>query len=233
MNTPLIASVIVVSGLCGAVSGELVVHENNGQIGPMRHFDPNFGQTMINGQSLNITRDAFSQPALGETPEGSVFFMHILDLSGHFIWMGTGRLTNTVRTLEGTPIIDPGTQQPVDYFGPRDFAAGAVVDENANFVDGWRTIHGFNRYTGTPGVFTVNEQFTVGIEFTIDDGTHYGFALFERAYEVRNGMVRVDITPVRWGYETVAGVGAGVVPSPATGALLLMGGVAGSLRRRR
>lgn len=232
MKSSLIVATIAVSGLCTLVQGELVVHENHGELGPLLLYDPNFGQ-VIDGQSLDITRDATAQPSIGETPGGSIFFMHILDRSGDFIWMGTGRLTNTVRSQQGTPIIDPDTQQPVDYFGPRDFQQGDVIDESANFVKGWRAIHGFNRYTGTPGVFTINESFTVGIEFDQDGATHYGFASFERAYEIRNGFVRVEITPTRWGYETIAGVGASVVPAPASCGVLMLGAFAGSIRRRR
>lgn len=232
MKNRLLLPIIAFLGLCGSAHAELIVHENRGELGPMMLYDPNFGD-LINGQSLNITSDALSQPAIGETPEGSVFFMHILDRAGDFIWMGTGRLTNTVRSTQGTPIIDPDTQQDVDYYGPRDFEPGAVVDETANFVEGWRAIHGFNRFTGTPGVFTVSEQFTVGIEFQLADGTHYGFAEFARVFEVRNDFVNVEITPVRWGYESIAGVGAGVVPAPTTIGLLLFGGLAASTTRRR
>lgn len=232
MNHARLAQLAVAMMLLGVARAELVVYENQGQLGPMMQFDPNFGE-VINGQSLNITRDAHSQPAIGETPGGSVFFMHILDRSGDFIWMGTGRLTNTVRSNEGTPIFDPDTQQPVDFFGPRDFGIGEIVDDSANFVDGWRTIHGLNRLTGIPGVFTVDAMFTVGIEFELYDGMHYGFARFERSYEVRDDSVQVRISPVRWGYETIAGVGARVVPTPSGLGLLMLGGFAGSFRRRR
>jgi hypothetical protein len=225
-------TLIALCGLAVSAHADMVVHENHGELGALMLYDPNFGH-MINGQSLNITRAADDQPAVGQLPGGSVFFMHILDFAGDFIWMGTGTLTQTARSTVGTPIFDPWANQQVDYYGPQDFGAGDTVDGDANFVEGWRAIHGYNDLTGTPGEFTVDEMFTVGIQFEIENSVHFGFAQFEREYEVRNGVVRVDIIPVRWGYESVAGVGARVVPAPAGAGLLMLAGLAGLVRRRR
>ncbi len=223
---------IAVCGVCSVVSADLIVHENDGSMGPLLQYDPNLGD-LINGQSLDITRGVADQPDIGELPSASIFFMHINDFSGDFIWMGTGRLTLTARSTDGVSIIDSKTQQPVDYFGPQGFVDGDVIDPSANFVEGWRTIHGINQFTDAPGVFFVDETFTVGISFDIDNETRYGFAQFMRSFEVRNGEVRVDITPTVWGYETTPGVSAAVVPAPAGVGVLALGGMLGSLRRRR
>ncbi len=232
LKRTLICTTIAVSGLCGEAMADMVVFENRGELGPLMLFDPNFGD-VIYGQSLNITRGAMDQPAISETPEGSIFFMHILDRVGDFIWMGTGRLTDTARSLDPTAIFDPDVLQDVDYFGPESFGAGDIVNNDANFIEGWRPIHAINRFIDTPGIFTVDEVFTVGIRFDMQGQTHFGFAQLERTYEVRNDTVRVDITPVRWGYESIAGVGARVVPAPGAAGLLLIGGFASAIKRRR
>lgn len=232
MLNPRSVCLIAVFGICSFSHADLVVYENDGSLGPLMQYDPNFGD-LINGQSLDITRGASDQPAIGELPAASIFFMHISDFSGDFIWMGTGRLTLTARSTDGVSIIDTKTQQPVDYFGPQSFANGDVIDPSANFVEGWRTIHGFNQFTAEPGVFAVDETFTVGISFDIDNETRYGFAQFIRSFEVRSGQVLVDITPTVWGYETTPGVGANVVPAPAGVGVLAIGGMLGSFRRRR
>lgn len=223
-------SLFALALLSTGLHADMVVYENDGSLGALKLFDPNFGH-LIEGQSLDITRGVDAQPIIGETPRGSVFFMHILDLSGDFIWMGTGSLTNTARSIEGVPIDDPLMGGQVDYFGPQHFGVGDTVDASANFVEGWRTIHGVNDLTGTPGVFVVGELFGVGIEFQLDGGTHYGFAQFERRFEVRGGFVDVDIVPLRWGFNDTAGEAATVVPTPA--GLLVLGGMGAAINRRR
>lgn len=80
-------------------------------------------------------------------------------------------------------------------------------------------------------MFVVEKLFGVGIEFQLAGATHYGFAQFERRFEVRNGFVEVDIIPVRWGFNDTAGEAATVVPAPQ--GLLVLGGLAGVLTRRR
>lgn len=216
-----------------ATTAELIVHQNtNPDFGVMKLFDPNGGNT-IYGQSLDITRSAFDQPVIGQTPAASLFFMHTTGLIGDFTWMGMGNVTTTARSTIGTPIPDPWANHEVDYFGPQAFSNGDTVDAQSNFVDGWRTIHGFNHLTGPAGIFTVAETFTVGVRFDVDGQDHYGFATFARDYDVRNGELRVEITPLRWGYETVAGLGAGVVPAPGAPVLLGIGLAGAALRRQR
>jgi len=216
----------------GALHAELIVYENtNPDFGRMAMFDPNGGDTIF-GQALDITRGAFNQPAIGQTPAGSLLFMHTRGYIGDFTWMGMGTLTTTARSSQGVPIPDPWADQPTNYFGPQDFSVGDSIDESANFVDGWRAIHGVNDLTGASGIFTVAEVFSVGVRFELQNETHYGFARFARDYEVRDGELRIDLVPLVWGYETTPGLAASVTPAPATAAIV--GAVfAGCLRRRR
>lgn len=235
MRTPdsLLSAAVTLTMVAGMAGAELVVYENtNPGLGPLALYDPNNGSPIF-GQSLDITRGAFAQPKAGETPRGSIFFMHTSGFAGEFIWMGTGMLTLTARSTQGTPILDPYANYPVDYFGPQAFAQGDTVDASANFIEGWRAIHGYNNLTGLPGVFTTADTFTVGVGFELSDGTHFGFAQFKRDYEIRNGRVSIQLTPQRWGYETVAGVGAGVVPAPGASSLLTLLGLGAAIRRRR
>lgn len=230
MRLDRLLSVFLVTGLCTSGNADMVVFENEGVLGTLALYDPNFG-SQITGQSLDITRGVNDQPEIGDRPSGSVYFMHILTPSGDFVWLGTGMVTNTARASEGMPILDPWAGFPVDYFGPQDFAFGDSVGAGANFVDGWRAIHGFNDLTGTPGVFLTEMFFSVGIEFQMNGETHFGFAQFDRGFQVHNGFVLVDLTPVRWGYNDIAGEAATVIPAPA--GVLAFGVLGGIVTRRR
>ena len=212
-------------------TGDMIVYQNTGELGALAYYDPNFGN-VIYGQSLDITQGTNQQPKAGETPAGSIFFMHLIDLNGEFIWMGTGSVTNTAESTEFILIPTPLGPEGVEYYGPEVFGAGDSIGAGTNFVDGWRPIHGYNDLTGLPGTFTVEENFTIAIEFEQDDGLHYGFAEFNRSYSVLNGEVQVDLVPVRWGYNDIAGQAAIVVPAPA-GVMLLSGLGALATRRRR
>lgn len=221
----------VVAMSIGTANADMVYFENNGAIEYMGFFDPNLGNTII-GHSLDITAGVYEQPAFGATPVASIFFMNLSDFDGQFIWMGTGAVTRTVQS--GSATLIPTTELPdgATYFGPEQFSEGSVVDSDANFVEGWRLIHGINNLTGAPGVFSVEELFTVGIEFERSGQLHYGFAEFEVSYEALGADVDVTILPVRWGYNDTAGESAFVVPAPAS-SLALIGLGIGVTRRRR
>jgi hypothetical protein len=231
MNTRTPLTALTLAASIGISHAGMVVFENTGSLGALDFYDPNFGNVIF-GQSLDITRAAGVQPKIGETPAGSVFFMHIRDLNGDFIWIGTGSVTNTVESTDPTRIPIPLAPEGIDYFGPRSFGDGESIDRGANFVEGWRPVHGYNDLTGLPGVFTVEDTFTIGIEFEQDDGIHYGFATFDLSYSVLGGVVDVDIVPTFWGYNDVAGEAAVVIPAPA-GVLPLLGLSFGVTRRRR
>lgn len=210
---------------------DMIVYQNTGELGALVYYDPNFGN-VIYGQSLDITLGTNQQPKAGDTPTGSIFFMHLIDLNGEFIWMGTGSVTNTAESTDFTLIPTPLGPEGVPYYGPQVFNTGDSIDESTNFVDGWRPIHGYNDLTGTPGIFTVDDTFTIAIEFEQNDGLHYGFAEFKRVFTVLDGVVDIDIIPQRWGYNDVAGEAAIVIPAPA-GVLVVSALGAGIIRRRR
>ena len=231
MKTHPILAAGTISILAGAVHADMVYFENNNAIEDMRFYDPNFGNTII-GHSLDITRGAYEQPELGETPVGSIFFMHLNDLGGEFIWLGTGSVTRTVESTESVLIPTPEVPYGATFFGPQDFGDRDAIGADANFIDGWRLIHGINTLTGSPGVFTVDEFFTIGVEFERDGALHYGFAEFEVGYQIMGTSVNLTILPVRWGYNDIAGEAAVVIPAPA-GSLALIGLGTLVTRRRR
>lgn len=228
LTTPL---AFVLAFSFGVAQADMVYYENNGAIEYMGFFDPNFGNTII-GHSLDITAGVYEQPTLGDTPVASIFFMDLRDFDGRFIWMGTGSVTRTAQSSNATLIPTQELPDGASYFGPEEYASGSQIDTGANFVDGWRLIHGINNFTGSPGVFTVEELFTVGIEFEQNGELHYGFAEFEISYEVLSFDVDVTILPVRWGYNDTAGEAAFVVPAPAS-SLALIGLGFGLTRRKR
>jgi hypothetical protein len=212
---------------------ETVTFENdNPSLLTLMMFDANPDNPLL-GQSLNITRSAFDQPELGELPIGSVLFMETSGFAGDFIFMGVGRLTLSSRANEGTFVPDPFGGFNVPYFGPTDFGIGDEVSSSSNIVDGWRMMHARNHLTDEQGIYSVDRSFTVGISFELDDGVHYGFAQFERSSELRNNELEINWHPIRWGYETVAGVGVNVTPTPSVFSVLCIGSITATKRRRR
>ena len=123
---------------------DMIVYQNTGELGALVYYDPNFGN-VIYGQSLDITLGTNQQPKAGETPAGSIFFMHLIDLNGEFIWMGTGSVTNTARSTDFILIPTQLGPEGVPFYGPQVYHTGDSIDETANFVDGWRPIHGYVR----------------------------------------------------------------------------------------
>lgn len=230
MNTHTILSALLALSAGSALAG-MVYFENRDAIEDMPFFDPNFGNTIL-GQSLDITRGAYDQAALGETPAGSLFFMHINDISGEYIWLGTGSVTRTAESDESVLIPTPGVPGGAAFYGPADYAPGAAVGPGDRFVDGWRAIHGLTELTGAGGVLVVDEVFRVGVEFERGGGLHYGFAEFEVSSRVMGTELELSVLPVRWGYNDRPGEAAVVIPS-APGVALLMGGGLVLSRRRR
>lgn len=215
-------------------AAELIVFDNtNPNFSTMGQFVPN-GATPILGDVLDITKSAFNQPTRGQyQTAGSLFFMHTTGLIGDFIWLGTGTVTNTARSANPTYITDPFAGLELPYFGPVDYSDGTPIDASSNFIDGWRPIHGVNELTDPQGIFTVDKVFTVGVEFQLTDGIHYGFARFERELRLENNELKIDLHPLQWGYETVAGVGVSVIPAPGALSITMLGLFGCTIRNRR
>lgn len=71
----------------------------------------------------------------------------------------------------------------------------------------------------------------MGVQFYIDDLVHYGWVRISNPFPVTGGII------MDFAYETEPGVGiqagAGMIPEPATSALLALGGLLLALRRKR
>ncbi|MBO6512944.1 MAG: hypothetical protein JJ974_03120 [Phycisphaerales bacterium] len=213
-------------------AGELVVFENtNPDLETLTYYQGGNGLEVL-GQSLDVTRSAHDQPALGELPVGSfmiAWFQGNDRRFGDWIWMGTGRSTLVAQADEFVDVIDPKTNFPVGYRAPGDFDDGSEIGEDSNWAFGWVAMHTSIPTAPTDeGVYFTDETFTIGLQFLMDDGFHYGFAELSRTAFDPNDPLSIEFRAVRWGYETTAGVG---VPSVGSAAALLMG--LGGVRRRR
>jgi hypothetical protein len=117
-------------------------------------------------------------------------------------------------------------QVPLDNSGltnvypPRAFVNGDVVGPGANWLNtatlGWYRL-------GTSDHWIVGTSFTMGLQVTLADGIHYGFADMV--------LTSTQYQPVDWGYESNPGV-ALTVPAPAGGVVLFAAGLLGARRRR-
>lgn len=212
--------------------GEVIRFQNtNPALDALKLFDASPFEPLL-GQSLDITRNAFDQPAVGDLPGGSFFLMQFNGPGGDFVWMGTGRLTMIAQAMVATLIPDPFAGELIPYFGPQNFQESDLISSQSNFTKGFRAMHGVNELTSETGIFTLQEEFTIGLQFELDDGFHYGYAQLERTVEFHNGDLDIQWHPTQWGYETAAGVGITVIPAPSVLAFGLFG-MLGCLTRCR
>jgi len=224
---------IVALSICPIASGELIVYQNtNPGLDTLKMFNTDPSSPSL-GQALDLTHSAFDQPVLGDLPGGSVFFLETSGLGGDFIWMGMGRLTMTAQSTKETLIPDPFAGQLVPYYGPTQLEPGDQINDSTNFVDGFRAIHGVNKLTDEQGIFTVDESFTIGVRFELDDGDHFGFAQFKRTIGLTDDGLEIKWHPIEWGYESIAGVGINIVPTPGMVSMGLMIGLTLGPRARR
>mgnify|MGYP003663365283 CR=1 FL=1 len=216
--------------LCSSAHADMVRYENTNENLQTLKMYSDLGRM---GQTLNITASPFDQPIPGDLPEGSILIMETHHSGGDFIWMGMGRVTTAAKSTNATLVPDPWAGEYISYYGPQGYANGDLVDESANFNDGWRMLHGANELTDDQGVFSVAEVFTVAMAFELSDGMHYGYAQIERTIEMHGGEREIEWHPLRWGYETQAGVAVSIVPAPGALACMLMGVSGFATRRRR
>lgn len=225
-------SMIAAFACAESADAQLVTFENtNPDLETLTYYQGGGGLKVL-GQSLNVTRSADDQPAFGELPVGSLlisWFQSNDRRFGNWIWMGTGRNTLVARADELVDVIDPITDHPVGYIAPSDFDDGRIIGEDSNWAFGWVAMHTSVSTAPTDeGVYFTDETFTIGLQFMMDDGFHYGFVEMTRTLFDAADPLSIQYRPARWGYETTAGV---AVPSVGTGVVMLLG--MGGVRRRR
>jgi len=216
--------------LSSSVHADMVHYENTNEDLQTLKMYSDLGRM---GQTLNITSSPFDQPEPGQLPEGSILIMETHHSGGDFIWMGMGRVTMAAKSTNATIVPDPWAGALIPYYGPQDYANGDRIDGSANFNDGWRMLHGANELTDDRGVFSVEEIFTVAVAFELSDGMHYGYAQLERTLEMHGSQREIEWHPLRWGYETQAGVAVSIVPAPGALACMLLGVSGFATRRQR
>ena len=107
------------------------------------------------------------------------------------------------------------------------------VDAGTDIPSGlaWRST-GYIWYPGDPLYLPLGEETYLGVNFQMEDGTHYGWIGVEMFLDETITAYWLDA--FAWGYETDAGVPiAAGVPEPGTLALLAIGAVGVLSRRRR
>ena len=215
----------------GAV-GDLITFENtNPEIERLTYYQAGDGISVL-GQSLNVTRGAFDQPAMGELPGGSFlisWFAGFDEVDGDWIYMAAGYNSHVARADDLVDVIDPYSNHPVGYIAPEDFEGGQSIGDDTNWADSWVAMHTSVSTAPSKGIHFTDESFTIGIRFLLNDGLHYGFAEMTRSEFVDGEPLSIGYRPVRWGYETTAGV---AVPGASTAGLLVLG-IGAGIRRRR
>lgn len=228
---PLIPLFCVGALVTQPVDAELIRFVNtNPDLEALRYYEVGSAPTVF-GQSLDVTRGAFDQPSFGEIPVGSlsiVWFEGINRVEGDWIHMGPGLNTHIARADDLTEVIDPETMHPVGHIGPGDFDDGKLIGEGSNWTHGWVAMHTSVSTAPPEGVYFTDQSFVIGLRFLMDDGLHYGYAQFERSTFIPGDRLSIQYRPVRWGYETTAGV---AVPSVGSTYVLLFG-LTGCRRRR-
>ncbi len=196
-----VVSNLALAGVACVCSADVVVFENtNPAFEDMAYtiYFPKAKFTSV-GQQLDITADAFSQPAEGIEIDSGVWFFYQEGNTSSFDWseVHASAMAAIARV--------PSSEIPQDV--PEPFADGSSVGAANDWTS---TTHAFVRDTSGPlGDYYPNDTvFTAGILIEIDGQTHYGFVTLERT----NGLLRPTWKPLRWGYETEANVPA-VVPS--------------------
>lgn len=106
---------------------------------------------------------------------------------------------------------------------PRLPLRGYAVGPDDSFSDHalWAEGH-FSPALGDQFVWHAPDHAFVGTRFTLDDGVHFGFM----EVELIRSQSQVNARPLRWGYESEAGVPfamSAVVPEPAAGLLIPAG----------
>jgi hypothetical protein len=122
-------------------------------------------------------------------------------------------------------LITTSAPQYVDLYPPLDFPAGSSVGPGANWQNtadlGWHLLTEH---------YTAGEAFTMGLQLSMADGAHYGYARFVLAQSQAYPTL-TQYEPTEWGYETSPGVPL-VVPAPGAAALLVALPFAVARRRR-
>ena len=109
---------------------------------------------------------------------------------------------------------------PVTFYVPRDFPAGAVVGPGLNWSSSATLAWHFGFQQAN---WIVGNSFTMGLQLTLADGIHYGYANFI--------LDPSEYDPTSWGYESDPGVPL-TVPAPVGSSVLLIA-TSALLRRRR
>lgn len=139
-------------------------------------------------------------------------------------------------------LVDP-TQVAGNSNNPLALALGEAIDPNETATRAWQFIgrtdtglspSGVSNSNGGGNFRSVGVEEFIGVRTVIDGNTHYGWVGIEitalnDATDILTGVV------TGYAYETTPGVGiaAGAIPAPGTAALLALGAIGASSRKRR
>ncbi|MEL6795743.1 MAG: PEP-CTERM sorting domain-containing protein [Planctomycetota bacterium] len=139
-------------------------------------------------------------------------------------------------------LVDP-TQAAGNSNNPLALALGEAIDPNETATRAWQFIgrtdtglspSGISNSNGGGNFRNVGVEEFIGVRTVIDGNTHYGWVgiqitALDDVSDVLTGVV------TGYAYETTPGVGiaAGAIPAPGTAALLALGAIGASSRKRR
>ncbi len=204
---------ILAGTLCSIIaapsSAELIIFKNtDSDLQTLEYYLAAPGIQIL-GQSLDITRAPDDQPKLGDLPSGSVLIMWTTSPFrelGEFIYAGPGLNTKLAIDDEQGVAIDPPTGAPIYYDIFHDFDKGSPIRPDPGteyeWSGSWVCLHADVSTAGPEGVYFTDDSFLIGVRFSVDEQTHYGFIEMERTEHVDGQSHSIKWMPRRWGYET-------------------------------
>lgn len=203
-------------GAAGSANAGMIVFDNSAGVFVWEQFVQAFMSPLVPGKYLDITRAANDQP---DQPVTSAFHIFTQMPSGNQN-SGSSRL----RPSGGAGTGASRTELILGVHNAVDELSGGTVGPGDTFTTNGTLAYYSAPLDPTPGGIFFNENAYMGVQFTMNGNTHYGWIRVEYPSTA-------TWKAVAWGYETTPNTAA-VVPAPGV-AVAGVAGLALGFRRRR